>query len=289
MQSAVATPRRRRPFPAGRILYYLVGGVLAVVFLFPLAWSALTALKPPDEAQAAPPTFLPSHISWDNFTALAGSGAGIGHYVLNSTLVTLVTVLGTMVLSILGGYGFSRFTFRGKNVMFVIILSTLMIPFQSILTPLFLVLHYIHLQNTLTGLALVYITFQLPFAIFMMRNSFDNVPRELEEAAFIDGCSSLSLLYRVMLPIVRPGVVTVALFAFFAAWNEFLAALIFMTDSDKFTLPVLLLNAQSGAFGTINAGAVQAGVVITALPAIIIFLALQRYYISGLVAGAVKA
>jgi len=92
-----------------------------------------------------------------------------------------------------------------------------------------------------------------------------------------------------MLPIVRPGVVTVALFAFFAAWNEFLAALIFMTDSDKFTLPVVLLNAQSGAFGTINAGAVQAGVVVTMAPAIVIFLILQRYYISGLVAGAVKA
>jgi len=288
MQSVAAKPHR----PAvrlSRVLYYVICGVLAVIFLFPLAWSALTSIKPPAEAQAAPPTFLPSHISWDNFTALAGSGAGIAHYTLNSVLVSLGTVIGTVVLSMLGGYGFSRFTFRGKNIMFVIILSTLMIPFQSILTPLFLVLHYIHLQNTLIGLILVYITFQLPFAIFMMRNSFDSVPRELEEAAVIDGCSSVSLLYRVMLPIVRPGIVTVALFAFFAAWNEFLAALIFMTDSDKFTLPVVLLNAQSGAFGTINPGAVQAGVVISALPVIIIFLLLQRYYISGLVAGAVKA
>jgi len=288
MQSVAAKPHR----PAvrmSRVLYYVVCSVLAVIFLFPLAWSALTSIKPPDEAQAAPPTFLPSHLSWDNFTALAGSGAGIAHYALNSVIVSLGTVIGTVVLSMLSGYGFSRFTFRGKNVMFIVILSTLMIPFQSILTPLFLVLHYIHLQNTLFGLILVYITFQLPFAIFMMRNSFDSVPRELEEAAVIDGCSTVSLLYRVMLPIVRPGIVTVALFAFFAAWNEFLAALIFMTDSDKFTLPVVLLNAQSGAFGTINPGAVQAGVVISALPVIIIFLLLQRYYISGLVAGAVKA
>ncbi len=292
MQLTAATPlrrpRRRRVRPS-RIAYYTLCGVLTIVFLFPLAWSALTALKPADEAQAIPPTFLPSHISWDNFSTLAGSGAGIVHYVMNSALVTLATVLGTIVLSILSGYGFSRFAFPGKNIMFVVILSTLMIPFQSILTPLFLVLHYIHLQNTLTGLALVYITFQLPFAIFMMRNSFDNVPRDLEEAAYIDGCSSLTLLGRVMLPIVRPGVVTVALFAFFASWNEFLAALIFMTDSDKYTLPVVLLNAQTGAFGTINAGPIQAGVVITMLPVIIVFLLLQRYYVSGLVAGAVKA
>ena len=286
--SPIVAKGHRRPFRLSRVIYYVVCGALAVIFLFPLVWSALTSIKPPDEAQAAPPTFLPSHISWDNFTALAGSGAGIIHYTTNSAIVSVGTVVGTLTLSLLSGYGFSRFTFRGKNVLFIIILSTLMIPFQSILTPLFLVLHYIHLQNTLTGLILVYITFQLPFAVFMMRNSFDSVPRELEEAAVIDGCSSVSLLYRVMLPIVRPGLVTVGLFAFFAAWNEFLAALIFMTDSDKFTLPVVLLNAQSGAFGTINPGAVQAGVVISAVPVIIIFLLLQRYYISGLVAGAVK-
>ncbi len=286
---AATRPRRRSPLRPLRILYYLVSGLLALVFLFPLAWSALSSIKPPDEAQAAPPTFLPTHISWDNFISLAGSGAGIVHYSLNSVLVTAGTVVGTIILSTMGGYGFSRFSFRGKTLMFVVILSTLMIPFQSIVTPLFLVLHYIHLQNTLVGLILVYITFQLPFAIFMMRNTFDNVPPELEEAGLIDGCSSASLLYHVMLPIVRPGLITVALFAFFAAWNEFLAALIFMTDSDKFTLPVVLLNAQSGAFGTINPGAVQAGVVIAMAPAVVIFLLLQRYYISGLVAGAVKA
>jgi multiple sugar transport system permease protein len=262
--------------------------VTALLFIFPLAWTVITSLKPPDEASASPPTFLPTHISWDNYTALAGYGAGIGTYLFNSSTVALGTVIGTIILSTLGGYGFSRFTFPGKNVIFVTILATLMIPFQSILTPLFLVLHYIHLQNTLLGLALVYMTFQLPFAIFMMRNSFDTVPHELEEAALLDGCSAVSLLYRVMLSIVRPGIITVALFAFFSAWNEFLAALIFMTDSDKYTLPVMLLNVESGLFGTINWGALQAGVTIAGLPCVLIFLVLQRYYIGGLVAGAVK-
>jgi multiple sugar transport system permease protein len=289
-----ASRPRHAPLPrtialVRRALYYLLGLVLAAVFLFPLAWTALTSLKPPAEAQASPPTFLPSHLSWDNYTSLAGFEAGVGQYVINSVVVALGTVAGTIALSTLGGYGFSRFAFRGKNVLFVTILITLMIPFQSILTPLFLVMHTIHLQNTLLGLALVYITFQLPFAVFVMRNSFDGVPRELEEAALLDGCTRVSLLYRVLLSIVRPGIITVGLFAFFSAWNEFLAALILMSDSDKYTLPIMLVNAQYGQVGTINWGALQAGVTLAMLPCVVLFLLFQRYYVTGLTAGAVKA
>jgi len=293
MQYAASRPRHASPPRAiarvRRALYYLVCLVLAAVFLFPLAWTALTSLKPPAEAQASPPTFLPSHLSWDNYTSLAGFEAGVGHYLVNSVVVALGTVAGTIVLSTLGGYGFSRFAFRGKNVLFVTILITLMIPFQSILTPLFLVMHIIRLQNTLLGLALVYITFQLPFAVFVMRNSFDSVPRELEEAALLDGCTRVSLLYRVLLSIVRPGIITVGLFAFFSAWNEFLAALILMSDSDKYTLPIMLVNAQYGQVGIVNWGALQAGVTLAMLPCVVLFVLFQRYYVTGLTAGAVKA
>ena len=171
----------------------------------------------------------------------------------------------------------------------MIILTTLMIPFQSLLTALFLLLRAIGLQNTLLGLGLVYTTFQLPFAIFVMRNAFDAVPREIEEAALIDGCSSVSLLQRVMLPLVLPGIITVTLFAFFSSWNEFLAALIFLTDSDKYTFPVMLRNVQSGPYGTVDWGSVQASMTIAMLPCIILFLVLQRFYIGGLTAGAVKS
>ncbi len=284
------TPRpRRRANPVPQVLYYLVCGVLAVIFLFPPAWTLLNSIKPSAEASASPPTFLPTHLAWDNYIKLNSVGAGIGQYIFNSTAAAVGTVVGTVVLSTLAGYGFSRFSFPAKNAIFVTILITLMIPFQSILTPLFLLLHYIHLQNTLTGLALVYITFQLPFSIFMMRNAFDTVPRELEEAALLDGCSSVSLLYRVMLAIVRPGIITVALFAFFSSWNEFIAALIFMTDGSKFTLPVMLTTVQSGQYGTIDWGVLQAGVAITMVPCVVLFILLQRYYVSGLTAGAVKA
>jgi len=144
------------------------------------------------------------------------------------------------------------------------------------------------LQNTLLGLALVYITFQLPFGIFVMRNTFDVIPRELEEAAYLDGCTPVTLLYRVMLTIVRPGIITVAIYAFLNSWNEFLAALIFMNNESMFTLPILLTSVRSGLYGSIDWGALQAGITITIAPCIILFLILQRYYMQGLMGGAVK-
>lgn len=278
--------KRRNRLPA--LLYYLGAGVLALVFISPLVWTVIASFKPATEGNVFPPSLWPSHISTENYQTLLSFGDGLWRYVGNSAAVAAITVGGAVLLSLLAGYGFSRFQFPGKNVIFVAILATLMIPFQSILTPLFLILRTMHLGDTLLGLSLVYMTFQLPFSVFMMRNAFDAVPREIEEAALIDGCSSAGLLWRVMLPLVLPGVVTVALFAFFASWNEFLAALIFMSSSEHYTLPVMLINVQSGLYGTIDWGAVQAGVTITMLPCVVLFLLLQRYYVNGLTAGAVK-
>ncbi len=271
-----------------RALTYALCIALSILFLFPVVWSAISSVKPPAEASAIPPTFLPSRIDFTNFAKLNNYGRGIWTYVGNSIGVSIITVIGSTILSTLAGYGFSRFRFPAKNVMFVLTLATLMIPFQSILIPLFLILTGLKLQNTLLGLALIYTTFQLPFGVFIMRTSFDTVPREIEEAALLDGCTPLSMLYRVMLTIVRPGVITVGIYAFLNAWNEFLAALIFMTKESSFTLPILLTSVRSGYYGAIDWGALQAGLIVTILPCVIIFLLLQRYYISGLTGGAVK-
>jgi multiple sugar transport system permease protein len=286
---SVSVPGRRFAVASRALIFYGACTVIAAVFLFPLVWAVLTSLKPAAEASASPPTWLPSTLSVENYRKLAGFGAGIGRYLLNSIAVSAMTVAGTALLSTLAGYGFSRFRFRGKNLVFVGILATLMIPFQTIVVPLFVVLREVGLNNSLVGLALVYMTFQLPFGIFMMRNTFDNIPRELEEAALVDGCGVGGALWRVMLPLVVPGLVTVILFAFLAAWNEFFAALILLSDVEQFTLPIMLLSAQVGNFGTVDWGALQAGVTITTLPVVVLFLILQRYYINGLVSGAVKA
>jgi multiple sugar transport system permease protein len=271
-----------------RIAYFGACSSLVVLFALPLVWSFVTSLKTPADANGSPPNLIPSALTLETYAKLLHYGDGIFHYFSNSLIVAMLTVIGVVLLSTLAGYGFSRFSFRGKNVLFVVILITLMIPFQSILTPLFLVLRALSLQNTLVGLALVNTTFQLPFSVFMMRNSFDSIPRDLDDAAKIDGCDSKELLTRVLLPVVLPGVITVGLFAFLASWNEFLAALIFLTDADKYTLPVMLLNAQSGYLGTVDWGLMQAGIFISVLPCAILFLLLQRYYMSGLIAGSIK-
>ena len=200
-----------------RILLYLLSIILAIMFLFPVVWSALTSISPGAQASSMPPPFLPTAINQENYEKLNQYGAGLYQYVYNSAAVAVITVLGTIIMSTLAGYGFSRFSFPGKNVLFVMILATLMIPFPSILTPLFLMLAKVGMQNTLLGLALVYIMFQLPFGVFIMRNTFDTIPVEIEEAALLDGCTTFSLLYRVMLVPVRPGIVTVGIYAFINA------------------------------------------------------------------------
>lgn len=288
--SSLPATQPKRLWPSlSKALIYVICIALAIVFLFPIAWSALTSVKPPIEAAAVPPTGLPSYLTWENYVKLNQYGEGAVRHFMNSVVVATFTVMGTIILSTLAGYGFSRFNFPAKNLLFVMILATLMIPFQSILTPLFLILSKLKLSNTLLGLSLVYITFQLPFGVFVMRNSFDTVPKELEEAALLDGCSSVSLLYRVMLPIVLPGIITAGIYAFLNAWNEFLAALIFMNKQSMFTFPILLNSVNSGLYGSIDWGALQAGVTVSIIPSVILFLLLQRYYMQGLTGGSVKA
>ena len=268
---------------------HIIGLTLAFLFIAPLAWSFLVSLKPSAEAMQPPlPPWPEAGISTQNYETLTHFGSGIWAYTWNSVVVSLSTVAITIVVSLLAGYGFSRLKFPLKNLLFVLIISTIMIPFQSVLTPLFLILTKLGLQNTLLGIICIYVTLQLPFSIFMMRNAFDAVPKDIEDAARVDGASVILILYRVMLPLVLPGVASVAIFAFLASWNEFLAALILLSDQSKYTLPVLMAAVRAGQYGSVDWGAVQAGVTLMMLLCLVIFLLLQRYYLRGLTAGAVK-
>lgn len=270
------------------VLLYAVWIALAVLFLVPMVWSVANSFKPAAAALADPVSLFSNAFSIENYRRLEHVGAGWYVYAGNSIMVALGTVALTVGVAVPAGYGFSKFRFPGQTALFIVAMATLMIPFQSILTPLFLILKFLHLQNSLVGLALIYATFQLPFSIFMMRNAFDAVPRGLIEAARIDGASQWTILRRIMVPIALPGVATVALFAFLNSWNEFLAALIFLSDQNNFTLPIMLVNVSSGIYGIIDWGALQAGVTVTMLPCLILFLLLQRYYVRGLTAGAIK-
>lgn len=281
--------RRRRPRKIVQgAAYHLFSSVLAIVFLLPIVWVTLNSFKSSGEANQSPPTWFPQTWSLDNYLKLSDFGSGIGIYLWNSLSLSVLVVVGTVIVTVLAGYGFARYTFRGKGLLFGSTLLVLMVPYATILIPLFMVMSWLGLANTTIGLALVQIMFHLPFSTFLMRNSFDSIPREIEEAALVDGCGTFSSFRHISLPLVVPGIVTVALFGFIASWNEFLAPLIFLSGENSYTLPVMLVNLSSGQYGEVDYGALQAGIVVTIVPVLILYLFLQRYYVSGLVNGALR-
>jgi len=265
-----------------RTPYWVLTGGLAVVFLFPLVWTAIASVSP------HPGTNQVDGWGFGNYVTLTRYQAGIWRYLANSAFVSLLTVVLTLAVSLLGGYAFARFRFPGKDVLFMATLAILMVPYATLLIPLYVLLNELGLENSLVGVALVLTMFQLPFSTFMMRISFEAVPRELDEAALVDGCSSFTALRRVLLPAVRPGLITVGLFAFLTAWNDFMAPLILINDSDRLTLPLAVSNLRGQVQGVVDYGATEAGVVVLALPCAVLFLLLQRHYVRGFMSGALK-
>lgn len=270
---------------------YLVGAVcvfLIALMLLPLVMSLLASLKTPTEASAIPPVYFPSQLSFENYATVANYQAGLWTYVSNSLIVAFLTIAFCLVLAVPAGYALARFAIPFKEVFFLMLLASLMIPYQAMLTPLYLLFTDLRLTNTHVGLAIVHTILQLPFSVYLMRNSFESVPKEIEEAAVVDGANPIQTLQRVFLPLVLPGVVTVALFAFIMSWNEFIGALVFMSRETSFTVPVMLTGVSTGRFRSMDWGALQAGVIVSIIPCILIYLLLQRYYVSGLLSGAVK-
>lgn len=283
MASLAVTSRRAR---SGRIAfglpYYIFTAAVAIVFLYPMVWTAVRSVSP----QAG--TAQTDGWGFGNYVSLANFQAGIWVYLGNSLFVSILTVALTLLLSFLGGYAFARFSFPGKNALFLAVLAILMVPYATLLIPLYVILGGLGLQNSLVGVALVVTVFQLPFSMFLMRISFESVPRELDEAAMVDGCNSFTVLWKVLLPAVKPGLITVGLFAFLTAWNDFMAPLILINDTSRLTLPVAVANLRGQVMGVIDYGATEAGVVVLALPCVILFLVLQRHYVRGFMSGAFK-
>ncbi len=270
---------------------YLVAALCAAVIAImaaPLVFSFLFSIKSATEASAAPPSYFPHSLSFENYQKVIGFQAGIATYIGNSALVAVMTIASCLALSAPAGYGLARFPVRGREIAFLVMLAPMMIPYQALLTPLYLDFARFGLVNSRVGLALIHTILQLPFSVYLMRASFEAVPRDIEEAAMMDGCAAWRRFVHVFLPLATPGLVTVALFAFLTSWNEFLAALIFMNRESSFTMPILLVSVRTGDHGAVDWGALQASIVISILPCLAVYLSLQRYYISGLLSGAVK-
>ena len=275
----------------GRGIRYLVGAIcvfLVTLMLAPVVLSFFASIKTPDDARASPPTYLPFSLSIENYAKVFEYQAGLWTYVSNSLFVAGFTILFCLILAVPAGYGLARFRIWGKEVWFILLLAPLMIPYQSLLIPLYLNFSKMGLANNHIGLAMVHTILQLPFSIYLMRNAFEAIPKEIEEAAIVDGASSSQVLRKIFMPLIIPAIVTVALFAFITSWNEFLSALIFMNNERAFTVPVMLVSVRTGRLGAVDWGALQAGVILSILPCILIYVLLQKYYVAGFLSGAVK-
>jgi multiple sugar transport system permease protein len=255
--------RARRAF--GQTSYYVFAGALAILFLIPLVWTVVASVSPHGN------TAQQVGYGLGNYRTLVDYNAGLPRYLWNSSFVSVLTVLFTLTLSLLGGYAFGRFKFPGRDALFLLILAILMVPYASLLVPLWQLFGDIGLRNSLVGLAVVMTLYQLPFAMFMMRISFESVPREIEESAMVDGCGTFGVLRFIMLRAVWPGIITVALFAFLYAWNDYIAPLFLISDTDRYPLPLAMATIRQQTMGAVDFGVTQAGVVVMAIPCLILF------------------
>jgi len=275
----------------GRRKYLVAAMCVAIctIMLLPLVASVLASLKSTVEAAAVPPTYFPHSLSLDSYERLWNYQAGLPTYFSNSLGAAALTIFFCLVLTVPAGYGLAKFRIPGKEALFVLLLLGLIVPYQALLTPLFFLFVQLKLHNSLVGLAIVHTAIQLPFSVYVMRNAFEAVPRELEEAAIMDGCNSFQVLVYICLPAVVPAMITVSLFAFITSWNELLAALVIMNKDSSFTLPLILAAArQQTSIGGTDWGMLQAGITISIIPCMAFYLLLQKYYMSGFLSGAVK-
>lgn len=248
---------------------------IAFVMLFPLLWLLGTSFKSPTEnIFQFPPQLFPSQPTFQNFITVWQSNP-FGQYLFNSTVVALLTVSLNLLFCSLAAYPLARLNFRGRDLIFSGIVSTIMIPFQIVMIPLYILTVQLGLKNTYLGV--IFPSIASAFGIFLLRQAFQGVPKELEEAARIDGCSELGLWWNVMLPAVRPALVTLAIFVFIGSWSDFLWPLIVLDRPEYYTLPLGVANL-AGTF-SLDWRLIAAGSVISIAPVLILFLFVQRYIV----------
>ncbi len=263
---------------------YGVLGAIAIVMLLPLVWLVSTALKSPTEdIFQFPPRLWPAEPTLQNFVTVWQTFP-FGQYLLNSVIIALLTVVLNVLFCALAAYPLARLDFRGRTAIFTAIVATIMIPFQIVMIPLYVLTVQLRLSNSYLGV--IFPAIASAFGIFLLRQAFRGVPKELEEAARMDGCSELGIWWYVMLPSVRPALVTLAIFVFIGSWSDFLWPLIVLDRPEYYTLP-LGVAALAGAF-SLDWRLIAAGSVISILPIVLFFVVMQKYIVPSEAASGVK-
>ncbi|HBU99044.1 ABC transporter permease [Thalassospira lucentensis MCCC 1A00383 = DSM 14000] len=265
--------------------HYLMIAAFVIFALFPLYWLLKVSVTPNDILYTEGVRMWPSRTTWDNYTFVL-TQSNFPHYFMNSVIVAGTTAAVTTVIAALTGYAFSRFAFRGKVIIVALMLITQMFPLVMLIAPIFKILAPLGLTDSLTGLIIVYTAFNVPFATFLMQSFFDGIPKDLEEAAMIDGNTRFEAFRAIILPLTLPGVAATLGFVFTAAWSELLFALMLVSSESASTFPVGLLSFVSKF--SVDFGQMMAAGVLALIPACLFFLLIQRYLVQGLTAGAVK-
>lgn len=271
--------RKYRVFRTIMLLIYLVAAIV------PIYWIVLTSFKTPADLYAYPIVYFPKVLTFSNYTYLF-SFAHFLIYFKNSLLISLISSLISTTISILSGYILARYHFKFKNLLIALLFFSQMIPAYLLMVPQYSMFSKLNLINSLTGLGILYVNIAAAFSTIMARSFFVRIPRSLEEAAMIDGCSRISALFRIVVPLAMPGIAAILSFSFINDWNELFTASLFLNSDEKYTVPVALYSFISKA--GIQWGVLSAGLVVALLPTIIVFAFMQRFIISGLTQGALK-
>ncbi|HEY8463614.1 MAG TPA: carbohydrate ABC transporter permease [Bacillota bacterium] len=274
--------------PKTRGLYciiYLAAFIVATIAAFPFIWMLSTSLKLPQDTFTITPRLIPPRITLDNY-AQAFRGTLLSRYFVNSLYIALIVTVLSISLAALGAYALSRFRFPGRRSISVFILVVQMFPSVVLIIPMFMLMRDLQLLNTHFSLIISYTTFTLPLCIWILKGFFDGIPRELEEAALIDGCSGGTAFFRVILPLTLPGLTATGIYAFIGAWNEFVFAMTFINVDELNTMPVGL-TAFFGQF-TVEWNQLMAASVLFTIPSLLFFMLSRKYLAQGMVSGAVK-
>jgi len=272
-----------------KIILLVLMIILLLLTLFPVVWMISTSFKSPGEVYSYPPKLLPKTLNLNGYGKLITKTSRSFNFlawVRSSLVVAVFSTLFSLIIASMGGYGLSRYKFRGKKPLMYSILMTQVLPGALLLVPLYTIMGNFELLDTLFGLILANVTFAVPFCTWMLKGFFDGIPCSLDEAARVDGAGKFTTFYRVILPLTVPGLVATGIFSFITGWNEYLFASVFIRSYNKWTLPVGIASL-SGQYST-DWATIMAGSFFITLPVVVLFLFFQKYLVSGMTAGAVK-
>jgi len=282
----VASKRKKRQKLLFNGFVYLSLFIISLILLLPFFWMISTSFKPVDEIFSETPRWLSNRPTFNNYISMWAE-TKFPQYLKNSLIVTLATTLVALIIALFAGYSISRFKFKGRTIFSAGLIAVQMFPPMILVIPMFIIMRKLGFLNSYISLIIAYGSFAFPFCTWMLKGYIDTVPESLEDAARIDGCSRMQMIYKILIPAIGPGLVTVTMFAFVLAWQEYLFALTFIRTEGMRTLTVGL-SLMQGQHGSINWGQIMAGSVVACIPPLIFFLYIEKYIVTGFTMGAVK-